>query len=162
MTKGGFSDIYQIENFVLKVGNKRHCLEIPSHRNVLRPIFRRYLSDIHLMVEIAPLVPVVEEKNYAACQKLFNTFYKDDIILDDSKPKNIGRYRLIRTKYFKDLYISNESIGFLGNNYDEPKEGEYVLIDSDCLEYKETYNIKNCCDSKVIYEYIKEYKRRNK
>lgn len=159
MTHGGFADIYQIGDFVLKVGEKSHRLEIPSHRNVLRPIFRKYLSDIHLMMEIAPLIPILEKNDYDVCRRLFNTFYKEDIILDDIHPQNIGRYRSVKDKYFKNLYISNESIGFLGENYEEPEEGEYVLIDSDYLEYKETCDIEKCQSKELVYKYIKQYKK---
>ncbi len=158
---GSYSDVYQIGDFVLKVGSKRNKLEIPSHKNVLRPIFRRYLSEIDMMVEIVPKVLMIDKSDWKACQTLFYLFYEDGNIMDDIHPQNIGRYRSVKDKYFKDLYISNGSIGFLGENYEEPKEGEYVLIDSDYLEYKETCDIEKCQSREMVYKYIKEYRRRN-
>lgn len=157
-TYGRYSDIYQIGNFYLKLGDERYRYWIPSHKNVLRPIFRRYLEDIHLMVEIAPYVPILDKNNYVECQKLFNIFYEDEIILDDIKPKNIGKYRSISYEYFKNMYIANESIGFLGDNYEVPLEGEFVLADTDYLEYKETCRVNNCLSADLIHQYIKEYK----
>lgn len=162
LTHGCFSDIYQIGDFVLKLGDRRHILKIPSHRNVLRPIFRRYLEEIHLMVEIAPKAFALGERDSKASQILFDFFYKDKIIFGDLQPANVGKYHSIIDKYFKGIYISNESIGFLGDSYDEPEEDEYVLIDSDHLEYEASCNIEEYVGKEYIYKYIKEYKRRNK
>lgn len=109
------------------------------------------------MVEIAPYIFILDKNNYEGCQKLFTIFYEDEIILDDIKPNNIGKYRAICYEYFKNMYIANESIGFLGDNYEMPLEGELVLADTDYLEYEKTCKINNCLSVDWIYQYIKEY-----
>ena len=155
-TNGSYSDLYQIGDFFLKLGDVRHCFWIPSHKNVLRPIFRRYLCDIHLMIEIVHYVPILEDSNYKICQNLFVLFYEDGIILDDIHPNNIGKYCPNPYAYFKNMYIANESIGFLGDNYEQPEEGEFVLIDTDYLEYAEDCKIEDCISFELIQKYIKE------
>lgn len=80
-----------------------------------------------------------------------------EMVLDDIKPNNIGKYRAICYEYFKNMYIANESIGFLGDNYEIPLEGELVLADTDYLEYEKTCKINNCLSVDWIYQYIKEY-----
>ncbi len=157
-TYGGYSDIYKVGDFFLKLGDLRHCLWIESHKNVQRPILRKYLEDIHLMLEIQPSASILNKNDYVECKELFTIFYEDRLILDDIHPSNIGKYRTILYTYFRNMYISNESIGFLGENYEVPEEGDLVLIDTDYLYSYENCDIDKCLSGEIIRKYIKEYK----
>jgi hypothetical protein len=140
---GCFSDVYRIKDLILKVGELRKNIEIPSHNLILKPFFRRYLSDIGITVEVSRYVDKVTDENIV--REIFMKLYDDNIVWLDPKIENIGKIVSLKNTDMKALpqYISNESIGFIGDNMQSLKVGSYVILDTDYLIYKDKLKEEN-------------------
>lgn len=162
---GAYSNAYRIGDFVLKVGSCRAYPNVPAHPNVLRPIFRRYLKEINLMIEITQYVePVSKEEfmNQNIPRMLFDKFYQDDLVWLDPKNANIGKIVPLQHPEFFNMYVASESIGFLGDKKTNNESGNYVLLDLDHLVFWSQYDGSEDYRAKLmIKHFVDHYERRN-
>ncbi len=132
--QGIHGSVFQIGQYVLKVGDLPEILPVPAHPNVLKPIFRRYLSELDLMVEILPCGNLVES-NPTLLQRIFLSCFHDQVVWFDPNCCNF-----IYLPNLKDLplqyFIALESISFVPceNKHFFP---DYYISDLDLLINRE-------------------------
>ena len=152
---GCSSRVFKIGDYVLKIGGQRARDEIPSHRRILKSIVMEKTNSVYKK-GVPRLVLEVQEETDAnwyegmSEQEINNIIYsvyadirKDNICWLDTKKENIGR-----------LLKPNKI-----NNSEKLSDGEYVVIDKDCiipLEREKDFP-KKSMSSKFELRYRKEH-----
>lgn len=160
LASGSYNDVYRIKDFVLKIGCPRNNYEIPTHKFILKPLFRKYLEEIGIMIEVARYVEPVHDEEIS--KKLFFSLMDDDIVWLDPKSENIGRVIPYQHTDMSKLpqFIANESLGFIGENQEEIESGSYVILDTDFLRNKEQFDSQDCFQ--IVHQYLEEYEQRGR
>ena len=155
--KGGYNDVYEIGEKVIKIGIPRKTYNIPNHPRLLQPLIRtNCFADkdgevVLACIEVCDKVELLEkEKEF--CKKDKNRLYQiykelreDGIIWTDARFANIGILNRdnIPNVNGEEMYVSPDSVGFnneLKQSY--LKKGDWVIIDTDYIFSKEDPNIK--------------------
>lgn len=155
---GGFSIVFQIGEYVFKIGMSRHDNRIKKHRRLLQPILRTKISD-DIYAEVQNLVDkdwhrqMSEAERDDIVTKLKVELQKDGLIWCDDKFENVGRLlkpNRVNLKTGKvqtgrglvdSNFTSDSSIGFYGEDVEVLPQGEYVILDTD-----------NIIESNIIYD----------
>ena len=141
--RGGYSQVFQIGNKILKIGKPRETYNIPNHKRLLQPLTRTNLLDkynepracIEIQERVDPPGEVSDEVLYAIYKELRD----DGIIWTDAKASNLGRLRRnnVPTLNGKEMDVAPNSVGFTNEkNKKDLMSGELVVIDLDFI-YKE-------------------------
>lgn len=144
---GSFSNVYQIGDKVLKIGANRGTYNMPNHTRILQPLTRTSLIDEKnnnnpfAVVEIADRVDKLKPDDYTEenLYMIYKELREDGIIWTDARFDNIGILRKPNRPnlHGKDIYISPNSVGFIGEiKGKEINEGDFVIIDTDYI-YRE-------------------------
>jgi hypothetical protein len=150
---GSFSSAYRIKDLVLKVGDLRKNKTIPAHNLILKPILRRYLIDLGITIEVSRYVESINDESIV--ESIFYKLYDDGIVWLDPRIDNVGKIIPFTSTNCSKLpsYISNESIGFYGNNITNENES-YVILDTDYLILKRDLNQEYINDT--VKRYLKK------
>ena len=163
---GGFSNVFRLNNTVLKVGFNRATEEIPDNSKMLVPEFRRRIGN--LFIEITDYCPL-KNASYGDLCILYSALRDEGVTWVDPNHLNVGviNNRLIvkqidRRKNIKEL-------GIISNPLMEEvnlKEGDLVIIDVDHLVFdeekdriKELKNLLNEDTEQTLYMLEKEYNK---
>lgn len=144
---GGYSCVYQIGDKVLKIGANRGTYHMPNHTRILQPLTRTSLIDERnnntpfAVVEVADRVDKLSYEDYKEenLYMIYKELREDGIIWTDARFDNIGILRKPNRPnlHGKDIYISPNSVGFIGEiKGKEINEGDFVIIDTDYI-YRE-------------------------
>ena len=148
---GVFSMVYIIGDKALKIGSELHEFNIPNHRRLLQPLYRKnYLSKagtvfgcIQLFPKTDTYIPI-EDKTDENLYQIYKDFRKDKIIPIDIKWENLSKLLSdnIPTWNGRRLHISPESVGLDGEKRWVPlKKGEIVMHDLDMVYRENDPNI---------------------
>jgi len=93
--EGTYSEVYQIGNKILKIGNPRKTYEIPNHRRILQPLIRLNFTDdkngeILACVEITNRAKKMKGLTDARVYQIYKELRDDGIIWTDARADNIG------------------------------------------------------------------------
>ena len=140
---GTYSDVFEIGEKILKIGQPRKTYKIPYSRRILQPLLRTNFEaegkDI-ACVEICEKVDTVFEcDEQETLYEIYKELREKGIIWTDPKPTNIGRLKKenVVTLNGERLEVDSGAVGFEGEIKEEPlKEGDFVIIDTDYL-YRE-------------------------
>lgn len=146
---GGYSNVLQIGNTVIKVGLPRKTFEIPNDKRILQPILRRDLrreQGINAVIEVSDRVDtdivLSEEEMY----KIYKDMRDRGIVCGDFKHGNIGV--LLRDNTPRNI----KENGMRGNVTETLKAGEYVLLDTDFIYSEDDPNIDLTSDMSRKFE----------
>ena len=152
---GCSSRVFKIGDYVLKIGGRRARDHVPSHRRILKSIIMEKTNITHKK-GVPRLILEVQEETDANWYKgmseqeindiiytVYSDIRKDNIFWLDTKKENVGR-----------LLKPNEI-----NNSEKLSDGEYVVIDKDCIIPFERENDfpKKSMASKFELRYRKEH-----
>jgi len=172
---GTFSEVYQIGNKVLKIGQELNQYNIPNHRRLLQPIARaNYTLEDGRILSCFQVTPIVdtyfskEEKSDEKLYEIYKELRNDGIIWLDAKWENLGKLLEDNLTIWrgKIVEINPKSVGF-DKKYEGRtlKEGDIVVTDLDMLYREENPNIpwiKMSDKSKEFEErYLRNKKREN-
>ena len=173
--EGTFSEVYQIGNKVLKIGQELNQYKIPNHRRLLQPLARaNYTLEDGRILSCFQVTPIVdtyfskEEKSNEKLYEIYNELRNDGIIWLDAKWENLGKLLEDNLTIWrgKIVEINPKSVGF-DKKYEGRtlKEGDIVVTDLDMLYREENPNIpwiKMSDKSKEFEErYLRNKKREN-
>lgn len=154
---GGSSVVFQIGEFVLKLGVERFNDKIPNHERILQPLIRCVFSlpsignISSLYLEVQNLVDRDWYKNMSfqermdVIDKISTELTDSGINWEDNKSANIGKllkpnkpnitigYTYNNGSWVPDEYISSDSLGLVGDSFKVLPAGEYVILDTDSL-----------------------------
>lgn len=133
VTSGSFCDVYQAENILFKIGIQRYTPEISGYEDFVYPLFRKYIPELNLFIEITSLVETKYITNEDVYQ-MYKTRRKKGYIWIDAREENLGR--LINDNHSYGFFVHPETVGFKGNETYKLKKGELAILDTD-LDYKE-------------------------
>jgi len=151
LSRGSYSNVYQIGNKVIKVGGPRQTYSMPNHCRILQPLTRTNFIDENnkpfACVEISdkadPLLKedITEEKLY----EIYKDLREDGVIWTDIRFANIGRLNKNNVPNLngEQVDVAPNSVGF--TNDKDKKElsvGDLVIIDTDFIYNKGDNNIK--------------------
>ena len=155
--KGGYNDVYEIGEKIIKIGIPRKTYNISNHPRLLQPLIRtNYFCDkdgeeILACIEICDKVELIEnKKEYGKEEKnklyqIYKELREEQIIWTDARFENIGILKRdnIPNLNGEEMYVSPDSVGF-NNELEQSylKKGDWVIIDSDYIFSKEDPNIK--------------------
>jgi len=125
--------VFEVGDYVIKIGDKRVTNVIINDADLLYPICRKYIEELDLFIEVAYLgdiKEIPEEEVY----KLYERKRQEGKIWIDPKKENIVRLRKDNGDY--PFEVNPETIGFIGESKETRKRGDYVICDTDLL-YKE-------------------------
>ncbi len=149
---GGYSDVYQIGDKILKIGSTRGTYNIPNHTRILQPLTRINLLDeekdnmafacIEICDKVNPLGK--EDMGKGTLYKIYKELRDDGIIWSDVRFPNLGRLRKpnIPTLNGEKMKVAPNSIGF-----DEKIRGkelendDIVILDTDFIYNQDSPNI---------------------
>ena len=148
---GVFSEVYQIGNKVLKIGEKLNQYKIPNHRRLLQPIARtNYTLEDGSVISCLQVTPMVdtyfseEEKTDEKLYDIYKELRHDGILWLDAKWENLGKLLEDNLTIWrgKKVDINPSSVGF-DKKYDGDtlKKGEIVITDLDMIYREENPNI---------------------
>ena len=153
LSRGSYSDVYQIGNKVIKIGGPRQTYSIPNHRRILQPLTRINFIDEKnknkpfACIEISDKVDslskedITEEKLY----EVFKDLRKDGIVWSDVRFPNVGKLNKINVPTLgqEEVDVVPGSVGFTNDTNEKAlSEGDLVIIDTDFIYSKENGNIK--------------------
>lgn len=139
--EGGFSNVFEIGDKVLKIGRPRNTYNIPNHRRILQPLIRTNLGETaneqFACIEITEKVDTdISMDSEEVLYQIYKDLRDDGIIWTDIRFANIGRLKSdnIPTLNNETMYVSPNSVGFDKENTEEPlKSGDFVILDSDFI-----------------------------
>lgn len=148
---GTFSEVYQIGNKVLKIGDRLNQYIIPNHRRLLQPIARANYTledgSIISCIQITALVDIdfsKEEKTDEKLYEIYKELRNDGILWLDAKWENLGKLLEDNLTIWrgKIVDVDPKSVGF-DKKYDGEalKKGEIVITDLDMVYREENPNI---------------------
>ena len=141
---GSTSIVYSIGDKIIKIGKPRRSNKIPYCEHLLQPIINRdfEFDGYPIHVEVTQKVITFDKNsNFIHSERYF------DIIFDSINFE----------------YASDEVTSIINNNNLNPKvEGEYVIIDLDCLEIVDikryaSYLLYVGFSSEYVKDFIKKY-----
>ena len=138
--RGGYSQVFQIGDKILKIGKPRAIYRIPNHRRLLQPLTRTNLLDkadnpkacVEIQERVEPCGNITEDEIYAIYKELRD----DGIIWTDARKANLGRLRSdnIPTLNGEKMDVAPNSVGFInGKNKKDLMAGELVVLDLDFI-----------------------------
>ena len=170
LSRGSYSNVYQIGSKVLKVGGPRQTYSMPNHRRILQPLTRTNFIDeknknqpfacIEISDKADPLLKgdIEEEKLY----EIFRDLRKDGIIWTDIRFANIGRLSKKNQPSLngEEMDVAPNSVGFT-NDKDKRQLsiGDLVIIDTDFIYTEGDGNIvwqKDGCSERFEKRYQQE------
>lgn len=168
---GNYSEVYEIGDKVIKVGESREVYEVPNHSRILQPIIRREFPYFlersknknvrSVCVEVQNKVDtnwyegLTEKQIDEAIYKIYKELRADGIIWLDPKKENIGRLLKENTTHYYDrdgreIQPEDKSIGFYGKKGKRIlQKGDLVILDTDFLVKKE--DIKKSRNLQIFY-----------
>ena len=152
LSRGSYSNVYQIGGKVIKIGEPRQTYSIPNHRRILQPLTRtNFINEknrnqpfacIEISDKVDPLLPedMKEEKLY----EIFKDLREDGTICTDLRFANIGRLNKnnVPSLNGEEMDVAPNSVGF--TNDKDKKElsvGDLVIIDTDYIYSEGDSNI---------------------
>lgn len=140
---GTFSNVFEIGEKILKLGEPRKTYKIPYHRRILQPLVRTNFqtegNDV-VCVEISEKVDTRFECNETeTIYQIYKELREAGIFWTDPKIDNIGRLRRDNVINLNGeiLDVDSAAVGFEGEKKEEPlKVGDLVILDTDYI-YKE-------------------------
>ncbi len=139
---GGYSDVYEIGEKVIKIGKPRETYTIPNHRRILQPLIRTNFIDNNnkpvACIEITDKVNKLYKRDISE-EELYQIFreLKDAGITScDFDRKNLGilKRKNVPTLGEKEFDVAPNSVGFDKKGEEEPLDkGDIVIIDSDFI-----------------------------
>lgn len=139
---GAYSEVFEIGNKILKIGEIRQTYKIPYNRRILQPLIRVDLSEfsnIAATIEVSDKVDTNINLTDIELYELYKELREQGIIFTDIKNENLGFLLKRNEKHWKTAIANDRKAeGFIKNNKkEEPLEvGDIVIIDTDFL-YKE-------------------------
>ena len=146
---GGYSNVLQIGDTVIKVGLPRKTFEIPNDKRILQPILRRDLRaehGINAVIEVSDRVETDLVLSEDEMYKIYKDMRDRGIVCGDFKHGNIGR--LIRDNTPR----NNPENGMIGNVSETLEVGEYVILDTDFISSEGDPNIDLTSDMSSKFE----------
>ncbi len=153
---GGYCNVYQVGNYVLKLGAQREDLNIPNHRRILQPLLRgRIIGSLsNKYIEVQNLVDknwfkkMDNDDVYEILYQIYSELRDSDLVWYDIKPENVGKLRKANRSNLifmdidgkkKNIRPVGEATGMIGElpKEDVLRKGDYVIIDTD---YIQTYD----------------------
>lgn len=160
LDKGSYSYVYQLGNYVIKIGQKRAQNKIPFDIDMLYPICRKYIKELDLFIEITSLEDsknIKEEDVY----QLFKRKREEGKCWIDAKKENVVRLTKENGSY--PFEIEPETLGFYGKKEEtKRKQGDCVICDTDLLYYEKNVPwklLEEICSNIVLDNYIELEKR---
>ena len=152
LSRGAYSDVYQIGDKVIKIGGPRQTYSMPNHRRILQPLTRTNFIDekygnkpfacIEISDKVDPLL--AEDIRDENLYKIYKDLREDGIIWTDIRFANVGKLnkRNIPSLNKEDINVAPNSVGFT-NDKDEKtlSAGDLVILDTDYIYSKEDDNI---------------------
>ncbi len=140
---GTYSDVFEIGEKILKIGQPRKTYKIPYSRRILQPLLRTNFDADGKDIACVEICEKVDTDFECDEQETLYEIYKElrekGIIWTDPKPTNIGRLKKenVVTLNGEKMEVDSGAVGFEGEIKEEPlKEGDFVIIDTDYL-YRE-------------------------
>ena len=162
VTSGGYSQVYQIGNKILKVGNPRATYNIPNHRRILQPLTRiNFLSkgnNSTICVEIQDKVNLSKKISKKELYNIYKELREAGIMWNDAREANVGRLQRdnVPTLNGENMDVAPNSVGFInGKNESDLSEGDWVIIDTDFI-----YREDDCNKRSSIYGFHAEFERK--
>lgn len=164
--EGAYSIILQIGNQILKLGKGRDNNELIHSPELVEWRYRHYFKESGLFIEVQPLVDInfIQEEEVA---RLFISSYENGYYWSDGRSEkgfrkdNIGR--LLSDNYLLRGRLNDnaeEIIDYQKSDKIVYKEGDCVIIDTDCYEKLNCSNVeeatieyKSCLNFLGIEEY---------
>ena len=141
--KGGYSQVFQIGDKVLKIGRPREIYKIPNHRRLLQPLTRTNLLDRQdnpkACVEIQEAVSLEEKISKKELYLIYKELRDDGIIWTDARQSNVGKLKGENVPKLngEKMDVAPNSVGFSDEkNGNDLTSGDWVIIDSDFI-YRE-------------------------
>lgn len=164
---GSSSVVFQIDEYIFKMGHFRFNEKIPNHKRVLQPLIRCSFKfpGCPIYIEVQNLVDrnwyknMSQQESSEIVDKIYNELENSGINWWDNKSRNIGKllkpnkanlimgYTYANGKWLPDERIENSFLGIVGNNNEILPAGEYVILDTDSLEL-------------INYSSIEEYEKK--
>lgn len=162
---GGYSSIYRIGDFVLKIG-ERFIFQIPSHPRILKPLLRRELDEAYIDIEVTryvePLEMSLEDIPNLKSFQIFCELMDAGIYWLDPKEENVGKVIPLEHPENFQIFVDNASLGLDGEPILEPAIGSYVIIDLDYIVYEKDF-AKVLLDKhlypRLFYTYLQYYQQ---
>lgn len=159
---GGFSQVYQIGDKVLKIGIPRETYNMPNHKRLLQPLIRTNFIDEEqnrpiACVEIQDKVSLSDNITKEELYGIYKELRESGIMWTDAKPPQVGRLisNNVPSLNGEDMYVDPNSVGFTnGKNEDELSAGEWVIIDTDFM-----YREGDCHISWALDSFSNEFER---
>ncbi|MBR2241251.1 MAG: hypothetical protein IJ890_07750 [Clostridia bacterium] len=138
---GAYSNVYEIGDKILKIGNPRKKFEVPNHKRILQPLTRINLQedkdDKLACIEICEKVGTDYREDFnEVIYEIYRDLRDDGIIWTDTRWKNVGKLLKdnVVTLNGEKINVAPNSIGFDKSNKDKYlKAGEFVILDTDYI-----------------------------
>lgn len=141
--QGVFSEVFEIGEKILKLGEPRKTYKIPYHRRILQPLVR---TNFKMQGRDAVCVEICEKVDIRfkcdaneTIYQIYKELREAGIFWTDPKLDNIGRLRRDNVINLNGeiLDVDSAAVGFEGEKKEEPlKAGDFVILDTDYI-YKE-------------------------
>lgn len=132
---GGYSRIFKLNNYIIKVGNSRACNEIVDNSRILLPYFKNFIGDTYLEItDYCSSKDVSLDDLYSIYEELRN----ENVLWFDPCARNVGviNEELISKQAERRNNLSNLRIIENPNRKDyEFKNGDYVIFDLDHMVF---------------------------
>ena len=151
LSRGAYSNVYQIGDKVIKIGGPRQTYFIPNHRRILQPLIRTNFIDknnkafacVEISDKVDPLLKedITEKKLY----EIYKDLIEDGIIWTDIRFPNVGRLNKnnVPSLNGEKMNVAPNSLGFINDKSERDLyEGDLVIIDTDFIYNKGDKNIK--------------------
>lgn len=180
---GHYSEVFQVGDYVLKIGSARNNCKMPNHRRILQPIVRAEIPNEdgvqrdskNNYIEVQNVVDTDwwESMSESEIDNILHEIYRDlrakGYIWLDIKKENVGRLRkenrpnltFIDTDgKVKDIRPTGEATGLIGKIPEDEilKKGDYVIVDTDWIVSLSEYeNNQERPITDLTLEYEKDY-----
>ena len=162
--RGEFSDVYQIENKIIKLGKKRGTKTFPNNPYIVKPLLRK---EFELGEKTKIFVEVCEKILTNCCTKedvdeIYKKMRRLGLVWIDVKQKNLGKLLKDNKIYWNKPLSPSDTVLMLQEyrGSEELKKGDVVICDADYIydESGKNYNIQRVAEYELKFKKEKNLK----